>query len=50
MGLFPLRFRHMFKVCVYQPKLNNMDKITEIKFVGQSIFKEILHLIDAVNI
>jgi adenylate cyclase class IV len=27
-----------------------MDKNTEIKFVGQPIFKQILHLIDAVNI
>jgi hypothetical protein len=31
-------------------KPNNMDKNTEIKFVGQPIFKQILKLIDAVNI
>jgi hypothetical protein len=29
---------------------NDMDKNTEIKFVGQPIFKQILHLIDAANI
>ena len=31
-------------------KLNNMGKVTEIKLVGQPIFKQVLDLIDRVNI
>ena len=40
----------MLYVCSYHTKNNNMDKNTEIKFVGQPVFKQILNLINKVNI
>jgi Domain of unknown function (DUF4372) len=33
-----------------QPKNDNMSKNTEIKFVGQPIFKQVIGLIDAISI
>jgi hypothetical protein len=33
-----------------QPIKNNMSKVTEIKFVGQPIFKQVIELIDATSI
>jgi hypothetical protein len=40
----------MLYVCSYHTKNNNMDKNTKIKFVGQPVFKQILNLINKVNI
>jgi len=40
----------MLYVCSYHTTNNNTDKNTEIKFVGQPVFKQILNLINKVNI
>lgn len=49
-GVTPKKF-HPYVVSLFLPQKNyNMDKNKEIKFVGQPILKQILKLIDAVNI